>query len=158
MRRVVRQPKRPPAKKEKTAGPTAESKRRLLQFAQAGEVFQAGIRRLPKWLDAGGGAGVIPWVVLVACQTTGLIVSTELLAEEPSAELLWDILTKKMQQRPARVLVKPDARWDQLATHLNEVGIEIETGEKLEFLDELFADMVKKTRRTRGRDCSMRPA
>jgi hypothetical protein len=145
VRRVVRQSKITAGKKENPRGPSAESKRQLGQLPQAREIVQADIRRLPKWIDAGGGEGVIPWVVLVASQTTELILTTKLLTEEPSADLLWDILSAAIEQRPAQILVRPDSRWTELQPHLSEVGIELKSNEKLEFLDLLFADLVKKT-------------
>src|SRR5262249_32300874 len=68
-------------------GPLPLVKTRLKRLRPSGEVWEADARPLPE--------GILPfpaWLALVASETTGLVLAHSVLEEEPSANLLWDVL------------------------------------------------------------------
>jgi tetratricopeptide (TPR) repeat protein len=147
VRDVVKKPKKRTTPAQKAVGPTAQVKERLKRVPKVDDTWQAGFRRFPKWVESDGDR-MLPWVVLVASPDSGLVVTTKLIVEEPTADLLWDIVAeairqpaKKRSHRPGRLQVESDVRWNELRPHLGEIGIELETSRELELLDETFEDL-----------------
>jgi tetratricopeptide (TPR) repeat protein len=150
VRQTLAKRAKPPAQTEVAIGPSPLAKQKLRRLPQADFVVEACFRRLPKWLMVDDEKR-LPWVVLVVDPTTELILGTKLFIEEPTADLLWDILTTAVEipsadapRRPARIVVTPDPLWDSLVPHLREVEIELESSGELPFLESVFEDLVEK--------------
>ena len=114
---------------------------------QAYDIWQAGFRQLLAWMKVEG-RRVVPWVVIVASRETDRVLATKILTEKPTADVLWDLLAEAMQdpadhqpRRPTRIEVQSDARWDELEPHLDELGIELQECETLEYFDDLFESL-----------------
>jgi len=147
VRDVFKKPSKQSTPAEKTIGPTAQAKEQLKRVPQVDNTWLASFRQFPKWTEANG-ERVLPWVVLAVNRDSGLVVLTNLVAEEPTADLLWDKLaeamrrsSKKQPYRPMRIQVEPNARWNELKPHLGEIGIELESTRKLEVLDDAFENL-----------------
>ena len=133
VRDAFKKPKEQTTPAEKTIGPTAQGKEQLKRAPMVDNTWQAGFRHLPQWVESDGDR-VLPWVVLAVNRASGLVMTTKVVAEEPTADLLWDILAGAIRQpskdrahRPRQIQVEPDARWNELRPHLDEIGIELET-------------------------------
>ena len=144
---VFRKRDKPTTPARKAFGPSAKGKEQLKRAPKVDDTWQAGFCRFPKWTESDG-ERVLPWVVLAVNRDSGLIVTTRLFAEVPTADLLWDILDGAIRQpskdrphRPRRIQVQSDARWNELRPHLAEIEIELETTEELELLDVAFEDL-----------------
>jgi tetratricopeptide (TPR) repeat protein len=147
LRTTLGQPEGPP-------GPTAESFRpedddqdRLALSPQSSEIWQAGFRRIPKWMK-GHGERVVPWIALVGNPGSDKVVGSLVLTKEPGASDLWDAIVKAIERpavgrprRPDAIEVRPDPRWDELRPFLDDLGIELRECETLEVLDEMFDDL-----------------
>ncbi len=149
VRQVVAKRENGPTKAEIPIGPSPLAKQRLRRLPRSDFVVQACLRRLPKWLMEDGEKR-LPWVVLVVNPTTELILGTKLFIEEPTAKLLWDIVSSVVELpavqdafRPARIIVVPDPLWDSLAPHLEEIEIELESSRELPFLEAVFEDLIE---------------
>ncbi len=128
-------------------GPSAADRERLNRLPQAYDVWQAGFRQLLTWIKSDG-TRVVPWVVLVASRESDTVLVTKLLTENPTSDVLWDLLAGAMRhpadkqpRRPTRIEVQPDPRWDELESHLDQLDIELQACETLEFFDDLFEDL-----------------
>jgi hypothetical protein len=84
----------------------------------------------------------------VVSRSSGLVLASTVLAEEPTAATVWDQIVRAMQHpaagephRPSQIQVLADPRWDDLRPYLEQVGIELQTSDELEFLDEVFGDL-----------------
>jgi hypothetical protein len=89
-------------------------------------------------------------VVLAGSRSSGLVLASTILVEEPAAADLWGLLARAIQRpsvdephRPAQIEVRPDPRWDELGPHLEEIGIDLQATEELELLDDLFQDLTQ---------------
>jgi tetratricopeptide (TPR) repeat protein len=140
-------PRKPP---EPTAqGPTPTVKQRLQRLPQVFDVWQADVRPLPNWVEIAGDQ-VRPWLVLVTSRSEDLILAHALSEQAPSSDHLWDQLARSMQQpapgephRPTEVQVRSDGRWDELAPHLEEIGIAVVPADDLDQLDAVFGAMTR---------------
>ncbi len=147
VREVFRKPTERTTGTEQGMGPSAAGRERLMQLPQAYDVWQAGFRQLLTWIQVEG-KRVVPWVVLVASRESDRLLATKLLTEQPTSEVLWDALAEAMRKpgdeqprRPTQIEVQPDARWDELEPHLDQLGIELQACETLGFFDDLFEDL-----------------
>ncbi len=116
------------------------------KLPQGDDVWQAGCRALENPVLIGGDKVRIS-LLLVISHSSDLVLAHEVVEEEPSAAALWDALVQAMQNpaagephRPAELQVRPDARWESLRPHLEEVGIHLVEREELDHLDAVFAD------------------
>jgi len=130
-------------------GPTPPVKEELRHLPQAFDVWQADFRLTPNWITIGG-EPARPWVVLITSRGDDLVLTHEIAWEQPSSDLLWDVLAKAMRQpaagkphRPTELQVRPDERWNGLKPHLDAIGITVETTEELDQLDIVFRDMAR---------------
>jgi len=147
VRDVFKKPKKQTTPAQKAFGPTAQGKERLKRVPKVDNTWLAGFRQFPKWVESDG-ERVLPWVVLVVNRDSGLVVTTKLVTEEPTTDLLWDELAEAIRRpskaqpyRPTRIQVEPNVRWNELRPHLGEIGIELETTRELELLDVTFEDL-----------------
>jgi tetratricopeptide (TPR) repeat protein len=147
VRDLLRKPKERATGAEQRVGPSSVGHERLLRLPQAYDIWQAGFRQLLAWIEAEG-KRVVPWVILVASRESDRLLATKILTEKPTSDVLWDVLAGAMQdsgdeqpRRPTRIEVQPDDRWDELEPHLDELGIELQECETLEFFDDLFEDL-----------------
>ena len=69
--------------------------------------------------------------------SNGLMLANEVSDQEPSPELLWDVLVQAMQHpamgsphRPAELQVRPAQPWESLRTHLEEIGVRLNATEE----------------------------
>jgi tetratricopeptide (TPR) repeat protein len=133
----------------KARGPAGPVKKRLKEkLPQAFDVWQAGCLQTPQWVRNAAGDLVRPWMTLVTSRSNGLVLAHAMTEEPPAAELLWDTLAGAMQQpmvgephRPTELQVRPDERWQSLAPHLEEIGVNLVVSEGLDMLDGLLDDM-----------------
>ncbi len=130
-------------------GPTPPVKEELQHLPQAFDVWQADFRPTPNWVTIGG-EPARPWVVLITSRSDDLVLTHEIAWEQPSSDLLWDVLAKAMRQpaagkphRPIELQLRPDERWNGLKPHLDAIGITVETTEQLDQLDFVFRDMAR---------------
>jgi tetratricopeptide (TPR) repeat protein len=141
------------AKARKAAGPKTEGplpivKKRLEKLPQEFDVWEADVRQVGPRVKAEGEL-VQPWVVLVVSASNDLVLGQAMLAEPPPEDLLWDVLAGAMRKpaagephRPTELRVRADARWDALAAHLDEVGVQLVPAEELE-IDFLYKDLAE---------------
>jgi tetratricopeptide (TPR) repeat protein len=131
-------------------GPTTSVKQRLQNLAQRFDVWQAGFRLTPHWIKIAG-EPVRPWAVLITSRSDDLVLAHELIMEgPPSSDLLWDVLARAMSKpaagephRPTELQVHVDERWDDLQSHLEEIGISVVANEELDQFDAVFRDMAR---------------
>jgi tetratricopeptide (TPR) repeat protein len=117
------------------------------KLSQEPDVWQADARPMANVIQIAG-ERVRPWVVLVISPSNDLVLAHALLEEEPGAASLWDTLVQAMQNpaagephRPTALQVQADERWESLRPHVEEVGIELVTGETLDHFSRVFADL-----------------
>jgi hypothetical protein len=103
----------------------------------------------PHWIRIAG-EPVRPWVVLVTSRSDDLVLAHEIVDEPPSSDLLWDVLAKAMSKpaagephRPTELQVLSDERWDELESHLEEIGITVVPTEEPDQLDDVFRDLAR---------------
>jgi hypothetical protein len=95
-----------------------------------------------------GGERVRPWAVLVTSRSDDLVLGHVIAVEEPGEAALWDALAEAMKSpvvgephRPARLEVPSDARWESLARHVEELGVELVLTDELDELDGVFESL-----------------
>jgi tetratricopeptide (TPR) repeat protein len=117
------------------------------KLPQEDDVWQAGCRLLPNPLRVAG-EKVRPWLVLVVSHSNDLVLAHRVVEEEPVAAHLWQTLLQAMQNpaagephRPTELQVRPDARWESLRRHVEEVGIDLVEDKGLDHLDAVFAEV-----------------
>jgi ST7 protein len=116
---------------------------------QEADVWQADFRQMPHWIKIAGEM-VRPWTVLAASQSNDLVLAHQIPEDAPSAALLWDTLVQAMQHpaagephRPTELQVRPGERWESLRPHLEEIGVRLVGSEELDYLDDLFNNMIE---------------
>lgn len=137
-----KQPEAPPK------GPTAAGKKILTgRLPQQDDVWQADFRQMPTWVRIAG-EPVRPWTILVANRTYDLVLGHAMIEATPTAEHLWDAVVQAMQhplaglsQRPARLEVRADERWETLRPHLEQIGVSLDVLPQLSLLGEMFDAM-----------------
>ncbi len=130
-------------------GPTLAVKEQLRHLPHVFDVWQADFRPTPYWIRIGG-EPVRPLVVLITSRSDDLVLASKITDEPPSSDLLWDVLAGAMSKpaagephRPTELQVRSDERWDELAAHLDEIGITVVTTEELDQLDVVFRDLAR---------------
>src|SRR5207237_10709605 len=115
----LRQAKKSPKKKQQEdlgpIGPLPIVRQRLRKLPQRADAWQVGWARLSDRVRTDAGP-VHPWAVLVASETTELILGHALAVEEPTSAVLWDALAQAMERpvvgqgcRPTSLHVRADA-------------------------------------------------
>src|SRR4051794_20459 len=102
--------RRPPASDEQdgmieAVGPLPLVKTRLMQLPSSADVWQADFRPMPVGV-VGSAPDARPYFVIVASETTRLVLAYEVLAEAPTDNFLWDVVARAVQEplagEPAR--------------------------------------------------------
>jgi tetratricopeptide (TPR) repeat protein len=145
--RAYLQPARKPASPA-AKGPLGFIKTWLLEhLPQHDDVWQVDVRAMPNWIRVGD-QPVRPLTVLVTSRTNDLVLQHEMLTEEPSAAMLWDVLVRAMREpaaddahRPTQVEVRPDERWDSLRPHLEAIGVTLCLCAELQHFNAVFEDL-----------------
>jgi tetratricopeptide (TPR) repeat protein len=133
----------------KVLRPTPPVKERLLRLPQAFDVWQAGSRPLPFWIEERG-ERYQPWIVMVTSRTEDLILAQEMTGVPPSPALIWDTLVAAMESpamgtphRPVELNVLGDEYWDELRPHLDEIGITCVPTVELDQWESVFEGLSK---------------
>jgi tetratricopeptide (TPR) repeat protein len=143
VRATLAKPK--PAPQSKGPG---EAVKKLLQKLPQAEVWQCDFRMLPNWMMVAG-EPLRPWATLVT-NSNGQVLGHQVSEETPTPGLVWDTLAQVMRKpavgqahRPATIQVRAGACWEDLRTHFNEIGVAVETMEKLDEFDMAFASLAQ---------------
>jgi hypothetical protein len=131
-------------------GPTEAVKKQLERLPQSyGTIWQAAVSRVPTWLRDGG-LTVRPWSILIVNHSEHLIIGQELVAEEPTPELVFDHLVRAMRnplagrsRRPSEIQVREEPLWRAVQPHLEEVGVDCIYRAELEEADYILGEMHK---------------
>src|SRR5579871_3386983 len=117
------------------------------ELPQEHDVWQVDFRQMPAWIP-NGGQPIRPWVVLVASPTNELVLAHAISEVPPSDALLWDVLAQAILRplsghphRPTEIHVRPDARWESLQPHLEEIGMGLHFHQELKPLAEILKQM-----------------
>ncbi len=136
-------------KKPETArGPLTLVKKWLAHhLLQTDNVWQADFQQSLEWIRVAG-QPIRPWLVLVTDRTHDLILSHRITDEPPSSALLFDVIAQAMQHpltgqpnRPARLEVRPDERWENLRPHLDEIGVSVSVADSLDLIETILKGM-----------------
>jgi tetratricopeptide (TPR) repeat protein len=134
-----KQPPAPPA-----TGPLPLVKQRLQRLPQEYDVWQAGMRQLPSWVDEGG-ERYRPWAVLVISRESGIVLAHDLFPARPSPDQLWDILARAVQQplegdphRPTEIQASPAEAWEALNLDLQDIDVDSDFSDELDPLDSVL--------------------
>ncbi len=151
----LREATREKSKKQRKAeeppavGPLAVVKGRLKRLPQPFDIWQADFRPLASLLEDEGRL-VQPWAILVASQSSGLIMAQAIAIEPPSSARVWDVLAQAMSDppadrphRPAQVQVRPNPTWDALRPHMGKIGIACVESDELELIDSLYESLTE---------------
>jgi tetratricopeptide (TPR) repeat protein len=138
--------RRPRARKppvERPKGPLPLVKARLRRVPQAFDVWQAEVRSFGGRMEVNGEL-IHPWIVLVASRSGASVLGQSVTESIPGPEQVWDVLAEAIQapmvgerHRPTTLQVRADAAelWDELESHVEELGVVVEPVEELDFLD-----------------------
>ena len=143
------------------AGPTPAVKKQLFRLKQRyGVVWQATFSRVPAWMRDGQ-LMVRPWSVLIVNLSDGVVVHQQLANREPTAALLFDVLSRAMRKpgagkshRPSEIQVREHPLWRDIQPHLEEIGVDCIFREDLEETDLLVAE-VHKLMQTEGQPAAL---
>lgn len=130
-------------------GPLPLVKERLRRLPQEYDVWQADVRTFGGRLEIHGEL-VHPWLLIVGSRSNGTVLAQALTESVPGAHSVWDQLAEAIQapmtgvpHRPTTLQVRGGDVWDELAPHLDELGIVVETGETLDFIDFVLEELEK---------------
>ncbi len=139
--------RRPP--EPQVVGPLPLVKSRLLRLASRGETWQGDFHRAPDAFPALQDVDE-PWFILVASETSRLVHLCQIQDAPPTADELWDLMVQAMQeslseepQRPVLLRVGDDPLWEQLRSHLDEIGVRLETKVPMILLDQVLGEMMQ---------------
>jgi tetratricopeptide (TPR) repeat protein len=114
---------------------------------QAGEIWQAGVERLPVWLHAAGEAQR-PLASLVVDGERELIVATNIASDEGPEDCLRNVIWQALNSpavgeahRPGTIHVALDAQRELLAPHLAPLGIQCVTNPALPQFRMIMAEL-----------------
>ena len=129
-------------------GPLAFIKKWLNdKLAVNGETWEADFGALRCRVENGGGTRI--WATLVCDRDSGLVLATNAGEQAPSAEAVWDMVVKAMQDsagrhapgRPSELRVRADAVWDKLRPHFEDIGVRVVAADSFTALSALFEEM-----------------
>ncbi|MGE5191766.1 MAG: DUF6930 domain-containing protein [Deltaproteobacteria bacterium] len=131
-------------------GPTDAAKRQLERLPQTyGTIWQVAVSRVPTWMRDGERM-VRPWSILIVNHSEHLIIGQELVAQEPTADLVFDLLARAMRQplagkrhRPSEIQVRDEPLWNAVQPHVEEIGIDCIFRTDLEEADFILGEMQK---------------
>ena len=145
--RQVLKPKKKPAEARKPVGPSANLKARLADLDQLPETWQADVRQLPTVIKVGRDFKR-PWIIVVFNPNTGMLLSTDVVEDDPTVDDVFARLARAMQRpgagepgRPSELEVRDLPFWRELASHLEELEIQLSFAENLDPLDEVLATL-----------------
>lgn len=148
LRRVVADSKL--RRKTTHVGPTARVKKRLLKLPQRfGAEWQSSVQHLPTWLEEAGGVHR-PWSILAVDSSERLILGQEMVLAQPTAEAVFDLLAKAMEQplagkphRPSEIQVYEHPIWEEIRPHLEEIGVDCINRTELDEVEFIESQMKK---------------
>jgi tetratricopeptide (TPR) repeat protein len=118
------------------------------RLPQEDDVWQAEVRRMPKWVRVGG-EPVRLWAALVTSRSNDLVLAHQMPEDAPPASVLWDTLVQAMRHppvggphRPTELQVRQDERWESLRPHVEEIGVRLTVTDELDQLDGVFRGMI----------------
>ncbi|QEH34441.1 ST7 protein [Aquisphaera giovannonii] len=135
-------------KKTAAAGPTAAGLARLKALRREPDEWQVDARPMPNLVESGGEL-VQPWLILAVSRQHKGIMALEMDLQPPSPARIWDVLAQAMSRpklgkphRPGELQVLAGPAWEELAPHLEELGVECLQGEELGAIDFVFKDLI----------------
>ncbi len=147
LRGVLGQPEGPSVPSSERFRPIDGDQDRLARSPRSSEIWQAGFRRIPKWMKDHG-ERIVPWIALVGNPGSGKVLGSLVVTKEPGPADLWDAIVKAIERpavgrpgRPAAIEVRTDPRWEELRPLLADIGIDLRECETMEGLDEMFDDL-----------------
>jgi tetratricopeptide (TPR) repeat protein len=150
------------AKRKSPRGPAPHDplpidKERLRGLPRTGDAWQADAREVATYVHERGRL-TRPWMVLVADRSQGVILRQQMGTDQPTAELVWDVVSGAMRkplvgpaQRPLQLEVPEGPPWTELRPHFEEVGVRLVEARGLDMMDALFADLAEHLGREEGR-------
>ncbi len=115
----------------------------------AGEIWQAGVRRLPTWVEVDG-QPQRPWMVLVADVASEFVLVTEILDTRPDPEQFWQLIRKAIcapgvgePHLPGVVEVAEEDDRQYLAAKLEPCGVRCVASDGLQVVDTLASELVE---------------
>lgn len=120
-------------------------KRDLRQLPQTEDVWEADFLSLPRKGPSQ------EWLGIVVNRKSKFAISTQFCLRTPTVNDLASLLSNAMRrpvievekrQRPARIYLRDDPRWAELMPHLEQLGIEVATAERLTLCENEAADLI----------------
>lgn len=115
----------------------------------AGEVWQADVRKFPGWVGERGNPQR-PWLAVVTNRSDDLVLGHDMRMEAPDVEWLWECLSRAMvspvvgePHRPEGVEFASQEYAAAIKPRLEEAGVECVVCSGLEHLDSVLADMAR---------------
>jgi tetratricopeptide (TPR) repeat protein len=114
---------------------------------QAGETWQADIKRLATWVNTDVEPRR-PWLAIVVNRSTDKILAQNLTTDEPTAKLLWETIARAMTNpaidephRPASIELGCGANRAELTARLDAIAVRHSVHENLDMVDFLVQDL-----------------
>ena len=125
-------------------------KTHLKQLRQENETWEADFRALPKQK----GQAETHYLRLVAVLPKGNPLVYLLVEYPPNVNDLADLLAGAMRRpiteldhRPRQIVLRDNPRWEELFSHLKQLGIEVSIQNELPKVEELYEDFLRQMRR-----------
>jgi hypothetical protein len=132
---------------ESALSPPELDARPLGDLPRHDEVWQVDSRQLRAWINFEGDLRR-PWVVLVFCPTTGLVLNQRLDREQPAPDVVWGVLEEAMRSarygephRPARLEVASGDALVGIADPLEAIGVDCGLAGDLREFEQVAADL-----------------
>src|SRR3954451_6371509 len=127
-------------------------KGRLKRLPQEDDTWEADFRALPQPLAQ----NETHYLGLVVIQGEGSVLAEEQLESTPNVNDLATLLAHAMRRpltgrghRPKRIRVRKNPRWQELFSHLQEVGVEAVADSELDTLRAAYHDHLRRVREAR---------
>ncbi len=127
-------------------------KTQLKQLKQENDSWEADFRALPK----SKGEPETHYLGLVVALPRGNPLVSMLVEYNPDVNDLADLLADAMRRpmtdsahRPRQILLRGNPRWEELFSHLNQLGIEVSIQNDLPNVEEVYKDFLRQLRRAK---------
>lgn len=128
-------------------------KTHLKQLKQENDTWEADFRALPK----SEGETETHYLGLVVVLPRGNPLISMLVEYNPNVNDLADLLADAMRRpmtdsahRPRQILLRGNPRWEELFSHLNQLGIEVSIQSELPNVEEVYEDFLRQMRRAKS--------
>ncbi len=129
-------------------GPLTLVKKWLMRHLPSEEnIWQAEFRQMPNWVFVAG-EPYRPWIVVVFNRDEELVIGHHISDHRPTSSVLWDALAQAMQHpvagsphRPCELQVRENEQWEELRTHLQEIGVELVVESCLDDIESIMEEM-----------------